>query len=81
MRAYVFEQQYDRRAALIAEMRTSGFEPQIIEPEFFQSDLSVLLQPGHETRAVMLGECKEVRSSLSLTLSLTLSRACPEAQS
>lgn len=62
MRAYVFEQQEDRLAALIAEMRNSGFEPQVIGADFFQSDLAVLRQPGHETRAVMLGECREVRS-------------------
>ncbi len=61
MRIYVFEQQEDRRAALEAELKSVGLAPQFVTADFFHSDLNVLLQPGHETRGVLLGESARVR--------------------
>lgn len=61
MRIYVFEQQEDRRTALETELRSAGMVPQFVTEDFFHSDLNVLLQPGHETRGVILGETPHVR--------------------
>lgn len=62
MRVYVFEQQQERRAGLTAELRSAGIEPQFVGDDFFVTGLGVLMQPGHETRAVLLGESDDVRT-------------------
>lgn len=61
MKVYVFEQQQKRRAGLAAELRNSGIDPQFVTKEFFDTNLAALSQNGLETRAILIGECDEVR--------------------
>lgn len=61
MRVYVFEQRQERCAGLASELRSVGIEPQFVKEDFFTNGLAALTQPGHETRAVLLGECHDLR--------------------
>lgn len=61
MRVYVFEQQQERCAGLASELRNAGLDPQFVTEDFFKAGLMALNQPGHETRAILLGECTGVR--------------------
>ena len=64
MRVYVHEDRMENRAGLAAELRSADIELQFVGSDFFQNGLSVLLQPGHETRAVLLSESDEVRDHI-----------------
>ncbi|MBM1543026.1 response regulator transcription factor [Sulfitobacter mediterraneus] len=64
MRVYVFEQRQERCAGLTSELRSVGIEPQFVTEEFFVNGLASLVQPGHETRAVLLGECNDLRQHI-----------------
>lgn len=64
MRVYIFEQQQERVAGLTTELGNVGIDPQFVNEDFFHTGLSALTQPGHETRAVLLGECSQVRSHI-----------------
>jgi two-component system cell cycle response regulator CtrA len=64
MRIYVFEQREERRDGLAAELRGSGMEPTFLAKDFFQTGLGLLNQPGHETRAVLIGECSDLRQHI-----------------
>lgn len=61
MRIYVFEQREERRDALAVEFKSAGLIPQFVSSQFFSSDLNVLLQPGQETRGVLLGDSVNVK--------------------
>ncbi|MDG1068023.1 MAG: response regulator transcription factor [Sulfitobacter sp.] len=61
MKVYVFEQQQKRRTGLASELHNAGIDPQFVSIDFFETGLNALTQPGHETRAILLGECDEVR--------------------
>lgn len=56
MRAYVFEPREKRRASLLSELENAGIAPQLIGDDFFQTGLSILNQPGFETRAILIGK-------------------------
>lgn len=64
MRIYVLENQEERREGLSYELHSVGLIPHFIRADFFQSDLSVLLQPGYETRAVLLSETNRVKDQI-----------------
>ena len=61
MRMYIFEQRKERCAGLTAELRSAGIELQFVTAEFFTTGLGPLLQPGHQTNAVLIGECEDTR--------------------
>ena len=61
MRMYIFEQRKERCAGLTAELRSAGIELQFVTAEFFTTGLGPLLQPGHQTNAVLIGEGDDTR--------------------
>jgi two-component system cell cycle response regulator CtrA len=65
MNVYVYEQQQKRRTGLATELHNVGVEAQFVTNKFFETGLAALRQQGNETRAVLLGECDEVREHIS----------------
>ncbi len=64
MKAYVYEQQEERRPGLAAELRKAGIDPQFVAGDFFTTGLGVLMQPGQKNRAILLSECDELREHI-----------------
>lgn len=64
MKAYVYEQQEERRPGLAAELRKAGIDPQFVASDFFRTGLGVLMQPGQKNRAILLSECDELREHI-----------------
>ncbi|MBM1689230.1 response regulator transcription factor [Sulfitobacter geojensis] len=64
MKAYVYEQQEERRAGLASELRNAGIDPQFVGSDFFASGLGILTQQGQKNRAILLSECDELREHI-----------------
>jgi len=64
MRAYVYEPRDNRQASLAAQLETAGIEAQFIKEEFFQSELGALLQPGLDSRALLISETETIRQNI-----------------
>ncbi|MBM1717654.1 response regulator transcription factor [Sulfitobacter geojensis] len=64
MKAYVYEQQEERRAGLASELRNAGIDPQFVGSDFFASGLGILRQQGQKNRAILLSECDELREHI-----------------
>ncbi|MGC1504528.1 MAG: response regulator transcription factor [Sulfitobacter sp.] len=64
MKAYVYEQQEERRAGLAAELRKAGIDPHFVASDFFASGLGVMSQPGQKSRAILLSECDDLREHI-----------------
>jgi two-component system cell cycle response regulator CtrA len=64
MKAYVYEQQEERRAGLATELRNAGIDPQFLASDFFATGLGVLTQQGQKNRAILLSECDELREHI-----------------
>ncbi|MDF3414814.1 response regulator transcription factor [Sulfitobacter sp. M57] len=64
MKAYVYEQQEDRRPGLAAELRKAGIDPQFVASDFFVSGLGILTQQDQKNRAILLSECDELRDHI-----------------
>lgn len=64
MRAYVFEPRENRQASLEAQLETAEIDAQFVGDEFFRSELGTLLQPGLDSRAILIGETEDVRQNI-----------------
>ncbi|KHA50217.1 response regulator transcription factor [Sulfitobacter geojensis] len=64
MKAYVYEQQEERRVGLASELRNAGIDPQFVGSDFFASGLGILTQQGQKNRAILLSECDELREHI-----------------
>ncbi len=61
MRMYVFEERQDRHRGLSGELRSAGLEAIFVTEEFFEAGVSQLVQQGHETSGILLGESENIR--------------------
>lgn len=64
MRAYVFEPREKRQAALASELSNAGIEPHFVDEDFFDAGLAPLTQPGHDTRAILIGESPNIHDQI-----------------
>ncbi|NRB03697.1 MAG: response regulator transcription factor [Rhodobacteraceae bacterium] len=64
MRAYVFEPRQERCDGLQAELISAGVDPTFVSDTFFASGLESLLQPGFETRAILISDHEHVRQCI-----------------
>lgn len=64
---YVFEQRQDRHSGLSKELRTAGLEAIFVTDEFFVTGIGQLLQQGHETSAILIGESEDMRHQIQVT--------------
>ncbi len=64
MRAYVFEPREERCDGLSAELKGAGIEPIFVNETFFASGLETVMQPGSETRAILISDHEDVRQNI-----------------
>jgi two-component system cell cycle response regulator CtrA len=63
---YVFEQRQDRHSGLSKELRTAGLEAIFVTDDFFVTGIGQLLQQGHETSAILIGESEDMRRQIQV---------------